>query len=212
MTLKHALQSIISGDEPVRFGTTIQAASSYLRGKKKAVQQAKKAEFNKKQEAEALKTFISETNLWFNKINLDGYVGEGAEQRVYEYSDSKYILKLNDSIFYNYWEDYFHSLLLHNYFFPHLAYELLGFYEEKETLYAVVKQIYVKATEQTNLEHVNEFLLSNGFKHKKNNDYFHPDLGIILEDLHDENVLSNNGVLHFIDTVFYLTEEFYKKE
>jgi hypothetical protein len=47
---------------------------------------------------------------------------------------------------------------------------------------------------------------------KKANDYFHPELGIILEDLHDENVLTEGGVLQFIDTVFYLTPLFYMKE
>jgi len=29
-------------------------------------------------------------------------------------------------------------------------------------------------------------------------------LGLIIEDLHDENVLTQNGVLYFIDTVFYI--------
>ena len=29
-------------------------------------------------------------------------------------------------------------------------------------------------------------------------------LGLILEDIHDENVLVNNDVLFFIDTVFYI--------
>jgi hypothetical protein len=33
-----------------------------------------------------------------------------------------------------------------------------------------------------------------------------------LQDLHDENVLTNNGVLYFIDTVFYLTPDFWKTE
>ena len=50
----------------------------------------------------------------------------------------------------------------------------------------------------------------NGFKNKKNNDYYHPEIGIIIEDLHDENVLSNEGVLQFIDTVIYLTDLFYE--
>ena len=45
---------------------------------------------------------------------------------------------------------------------------------------------------------------SNGFQKIRNNDYFNPELGIILEDLHDENVLKNNGILYFIDIVFYL--------
>ena len=34
------------------------------------------------------------------------------------------------------------------------------------------------------------------------------ELGIILEDLHDENVLTRNGLLYFIDTVFYLTAQY----
>ena len=45
---------------------------------------------------------------------------------------------------------------------------------------------------------------SNGFNNTKNNDYFNPTLGIILEDLHDENVLTQDGTLYFIDTVFYV--------
>ena len=42
------------------------------------------------------------------------------------------------------------------------------------------------------------------------NDYYNPELGIILEDLHDENVLFRNGIYHFIDTVFYTTDTFWK--
>lgn len=52
---------------------------------------------------------------------------------------------------------------------------------------------------------------ANGFENIKNSDYLNPDLGIILEDLHDENVLTENGILKFIDTVFYIQDTFYKK-
>jgi hypothetical protein len=76
-------------------------------------------------------------------------------------------------------------------------------------LFAVVKQPYVISTEPTNLENVKVFLAENGFINKKNNDYFNPELGIILEDLHDENVLTEHGALQFIDTVFYLTPSFF---
>jgi hypothetical protein len=51
---------------------------------------------------------------------------------------------------------------------------------------------------------IQEFLLANGFLLKKSNDYFNQEMGIILEDLHDENVLANQGALFFIDTIFYL--------
>lgn len=44
----------------------------------------------------------------------------------------------------------------------------------------------------------------------KKNDYRNDFLGIILEDLHDENVLVNNNLLFYIDTVFYLTPKFYE--
>ena len=108
------------------------------------------------------------------------------------------------------WSDYFDNLLIHNYFFPDTAYTLTGFLEDENKLFAVVKQSFVLYTENTNLGMVKNHLLANGFIHKKNNDYYHPVLGIILEDLHDENVLTNNGVLFFVDTVFYITEDFYK--
>lgn len=50
---------------------------------------------------------------------------------------------------------------------------------------------------------------SNGFINNRNHDYYNPDLGIILEDLHDENVLTNNNQLYFIDTVFYIKPELF---
>ena len=50
---------------------------------------------------------------------------------------------------------------------------------------------------------------NNGFEIIRNNDYRNPELGIILEDLHDENVLTKDGVLFFIDTVFYLEDDFW---
>jgi len=71
-------------------------------------------------------------------------------------------------------------------------------------MYAVVEQPFVKATEQTDLKVVKTFLENNGFLNKKNHDYYNEELGIILEDLHDENVLTQNGMLYFIDTVFYI--------
>lgn len=147
--------------------------------------------------------------MWIKEINSENYISQGAEQKVY-LNDGKSVLKLNDTIFYASWTDYFHNLLLNNYFFPDTAYELLGFYQEENTIYAVVKQAFIRATEKTNLAFVKEFMAANGFANTRNNDYYNSDLGIILEDLHDENVLTENGILQFIDTVFYLTDIFYE--
>ncbi|MCU0361703.1 MAG: hypothetical protein MUF75_13520 [Bacteroidia bacterium] len=192
MSLKHELQSIISGDVSVGNGKIIQAITGYLRRKKEAVQGTSKAKLNKEQETQVLIDYIEDQSFWYFGLDESKYIGEGAEQKVYEYSDPRFILKLNDSIFYEFWEDYLNSLLLHNYFFPHLAYELLGFHKS-DKLYAVVKQPFVRSTESTNLNNVKEFLFSNGFINRRANDYYHPGLGIIVEDLHDENVLTEDG-------------------
>lgn len=103
-------------------------------------------------------------------------------------------------------------MLLHNYFFADTAYELLGFIKEDNNLYAVVQQAFVLITEETDLNQVKSFLFTNGFVNTRSNDYYNPDLGIILEDLHDENVLTKNNILYFIDTVFYLTKDFWNIE
>lgn len=116
---------------------------------------------------------------------------------------------MNDAIYYSSWTDYFKNLILHNYFFADTAYKLLGFVKEQGILYAVVEQPFVEATAPTDLENVRIFLTENGFTNTRNNDYFNAELGIILEDLHDENVLTQNGMLYFIDTVFYLTGHFW---
>lgn len=88
---------------------------------------------------------------------------------------------------------------------------MLGFAKDEGVLFAVVQQKYVSITSVTNLSMVKDFLLENGFENNRNNDYIHREIGVILEDLHDENVLTQNDMLYFIDTVFYLTDSFWKK-
>jgi len=207
--LKHELHNVLSGKSQIRFGAIIQSIASYLNDGTETSSIIEDEKHFKKQEAKRLESYISEKNLWID-IDLSQYVSEGAEQKVY-LKDTKNVLKLNDSIYYNSWKDYLYNLLLHNYFFPDTAYDLIGFTKDNDILYAVVQQSYVSITANTDLKQVKEFLTLNGFENNRNNDYINPELGIILEDLHDENVLTRNEVLYFIDTVFYLTEAFWIK-
>ena len=202
--MKNEVQNIISGKSKVKHGTFIQTILNYLTRSEGTSAMDKNHKHFKVEETERLRKFIDNENLWINTINVDNYVSEGAEQKVY-LKDGTSVLKLNDAIYYLSWVDYLYNLLLNNYFFPDTAYNLLGFYLQNNNIFAVVEQQYVMANEKTNLELVKEFLESNGFQNTRNNDYFNPKLGIILEDLHDENVLTQNGVLYFIDTVFYIT-------
>lgn len=208
MNLRNELQDIISGISDQTGKNLIQAASYYLRKGKEASRNIKANELHTKEhEAEELKRWINSSDLWFKEHDATRYIARGAEQRVYLHLDERYVYKLNDTIFYSFWIDYFHSLLLHNYFFPSTQYELIGFLEEQKILYAVVKQPFIEITEPTDTLLTKSFLEANGFLLKKNNDYFNPALGLILEDLHDENVLTNQGVLFFIDTIFYIMND-----
>lgn len=148
--LHYELHNILSGKSEVRFGAAIQAVAHHLGNGKKTGAGIENEKHFKREEAEKLKKYIDENNLWINNIDFSQYVSEGAEQKVY-LKDSETVIKLNDSIYYSCWTEYFHNLLLHN-------------------------------------------------------------LGVILEDLHDENVLTQNNLLYFIDTVFYLTDKFWSKE
>lgn len=205
--LKNEIRNVLSGKSQVRFGATIQTIASYISNGAQTSAIIEREEQSKRQEAKKLEEYISENNLWVS-IDFTQYVSEGAEQKVY-LKDTESVLKLNDAIYYNSWKDYFFNLLLHNFFFPDTAYELIGFTKVNGVLYAVVQQPFVSITTTTDLEQVKEFMKQNGFQNNRNQDYINTELGIILEDLHDENVLTKNQVLYFIDTVFYLTESFW---
>ncbi len=196
--LKHELQSILSGKSQISHGTLIQAITHYLDRGTPTSPMAKEGQQNKAQETSKLIAYIEQNELWIQTIDFDKFVSAGAEQRVF-IQDERYVIKLNDTIYYASWRDYFCNLLLHNFFFPDTAYQFLGFFK--------VKQPFVRATHPTDLNKVKAFMEQNGFQNKRNHDYYNPKIGVILEDLHDENVLTQEGVLYFIDTVFYIQPE-----
>jgi len=209
VNIKHELQNIISGKGANSNENLINAVIRYLRRSQETSGMAETDECGKRKETEDLRKFIEQNNLWVTHINFDNYLSEGAEQRVF-ITDKQTVYKLNDSIYYASWLDYFHNLLLNNYYFPDTKYTLRGFYSnEDKIIYAQVEQPYVKATQPTQLENVKKFMEANGFENTRNHDYYNPYLGIILEDLHDENVLTQNDILYFIDTVFYIKPEIF---
>ena len=208
--IKNELQNIITGNGQIGDKNLIKTIQDVLRRNEKSIQISSQNKLVKSEEEIVLKHIIEAEDLTYKEeISESNYISEGAEQKVYRLDD-KYIIKLNDTIFYASWKDYFNSLLIHNYFFNSTKYELLGFKIINKKIFAVVKQRFVKADETVDLEQVKSFLKFNNFRNVRNNDYQNDELGLIFEDLHDENVLINNGILYFIDTIFYLTDNFYK--
>ncbi len=107
--MKHELQSIISGNGSVRNGEIIQSITSYLRREKNTISYSEEKKINKSQEERILIDFIDTKSLWYKEIDDSRYVGEGAEQKIYECNDKAYVFKLNDTIFYEFWEDYWYN-------------------------------------------------------------------------------------------------------
>ena len=154
--MKNDIQHILSGKSQVKHHHLIQTTCSYLKRSQGTSSMVKDQQQHKEEETKSLIQFAEDNKLWVENINIDLYVSEGAEQKVF-LKDGTSVLKLNDSIYYASWVDYFHNLLLNNLFFPDTAYELLGFYKNLDVLFAVVEQPFVKANEKTDLNFVKSF-------------------------------------------------------
>lgn len=159
----------------------------------------------KEEQHKLLISLAKENNFWLQKLPIDNtYFARGGEAKVYLANDGRNVIKINDAIYYNTWLDFLNSVLLHNSLFKDTIYKLIGFLEIEKKLFAVLEQPFVISTDPTDLLNVKTFLQHNGFKNTKRNDYYNEELGLILEDIHDENVITNSDVLFFIDTVFYI--------
>ena len=116
--LKNELRYIISGSGKKSQRNLIQAAANYIKKGKGTGSEIGTTKHSKSEEAQRLEGFIELHNLWYNQIDEQNYIFEGGEQRVYLDVDHKHVIKVNDSIYYSFWEDYFNSLLMHNHLFP----------------------------------------------------------------------------------------------
>lgn len=160
----------------------------------------------KEKQAGFLKSHAEQSDLWLVTLPPDSnYLTKGGEAKVYFAADQRHVIKINDAIYYATWTEYFISLVIHNLLFPNTAYSLLGFIDVDRSLCAMLQQPFIEG-EQAKLEDIKELLTFNGFTNTKRQDYYNKEFGLILEDMHDENVIANEDVLFFIDTVFYVME------
>ncbi len=206
---KHEIKNIISGNGGTWQAKAIKAAASNIGPGTQASAGSHGTQLEKWPQ-DGLRQYIENNNLWVPVSYFDRYLGSGAEHDVY-LLDSENVVKTNNLSFYaGSMADYFDNLLLHNYFFAATAYELVGFTQQENEIRPVVKQRFVEKTQDTDLHQVKKWLADNGFANTKNDDYHNAELGIILEDLHEDNVYTMDGILYFVDTVFYIKANTYK--
>ena len=81
--MNNEIQDVISGKSQVRHGTNIQAAINYLKTGERSSALDKTNKHFKREETERLKQYAENQCLWIKDIDLNNYVSEGAEQKVY---------------------------------------------------------------------------------------------------------------------------------
>lgn len=165
-------------------------------------------EWIKERQAAYLNQYATQHNCWIPPGDFGREFSYGGEARVYLAPGKRTVIKTNDGRYYATWQQYFTSILLHNALFPSTAYTLLGFaivpnFNKETVIHAVLQQPYIVSDRLVELDEVRTFIEHNDFVNVKDQDYRHVGLKLKLEDLHDENVLVQNDVLFFIDTVFY---------
>lgn len=139
-------------------GNLIQTTFLHLRAGQTSSRNLEKTEFvTKKDEISSLTSFADKNDCWYNDIKTENYIGEGAEQKVYLTDDGRFVIKINDTVFYDSWQSYFINLLIHNILFPSTAYRLLGFFQQNDDFYAVVRQPFIASTQPTDLDSLCDF-------------------------------------------------------
>lgn len=130
---------------------------------------------------------------------------EGAEHRVFAQAGRFY--KCNNLLYHGTWLEYFHRLVLHNWLFPDTALRFEGFILVDAVLQPVVSQKAIRGVRGATRGEVETEMRNMGFLRRRNDDYFSPTLQILVEDLHDENVLVDaDGDLFIFDPVIYLAK------
>jgi hypothetical protein len=161
----------------------------------------------KERQAVRLKEWAKLKECWIDhRPSASQYLTRGGESLVFQDTDKRHLIKLNNAVYYATWLEYLDSLAIHNIIFPDTAYTLMGFTESDGELYAVLRQPFILTQSQAELADIQSYLEHNGFEKTKRNDYRHAGLGLILEDMHDENVLVAEDLLFFVDTVFYIVD------
>lgn len=164
---------------------------------------------SKEEQAKFLKRYAKGNGLWIDQLPDESrFLARGGESKVYFEADTRSVIKMNDGIYYATWLEFFNSIVIHNLLFPNTAYSLIGFSDTEDTFFVLLKQPFVTSDDAVDLEDVKKLLAYNGFENKlrngiPTNNYYNKELGLILEDIHDENVIVNSNTLFFIDTVFY---------
>jgi hypothetical protein len=165
-------------------------------------------ELQKRQEA-SLRNWAQASGLILDAESFDrcweeqGRAGETEHDIYYDAASGRWF-KRNNLSYHLSWADYFDRVALQCYLFPEAPLRFEGFVETEAGLKPIVSQPDIPANRGATRSEVEAEMQRLGFVRVRGDDYERGD-GVVVEDLHDENVLvDQTGRLAFIDPVIYL--------
>lgn len=165
-----------------------------------------KEEFiGKKLENDAIIEYAKSNNLWVDDyISIYGNKAHayGVESDVYLSRDGKSVYKINNGIQHGTWLDFFNRIIAHNIYFPETKYEIVGYTQKDNKLAIILKQDVVEIIEAATDAQLEKDLTESLFIYNSRNNVKDVINGVILRDLHKENVVINNkGDVLYLDPI-----------
>jgi hypothetical protein len=204
----------ISQEDAENVTRGVQEASPTTEGAQRSERQLKKDQ-DQELEAYAKKTgtFIEDPKEAFGE-KLAG----GAEQDVYLSKNGDKVIKVNGLTNHGGWADFWDRLTLQKELFPSTAYKLIGFTKSGGRLSAISEQNRIIGTEVPRQELIQN-LAEKGFYqiHPEGspgqNQFYNPESGVRLSDVHSENVLKDaDGNIQYIDPMLDRENPFVDEE
>ncbi len=128
---------------------------------------------------------------------------EGGEHQVFQASGRFY--KRNNMAYHSGYLEYFHRVVLHNYLFVETAVHFEGLMWYDDLIQPVISQKAILADRGATRSEVEHEMKLRGFTRRNADNYISTAMGVLVEDLHDENVLVDaDGDLLIFDPVIYL--------
>ena len=163
----------------------------------------------REKQSEELESYAKENGIWVEdpfKTFGEKPHAKGAEAIVYLNPDGKTVTKINSGSVHGDWREFFERIAVHNSLFPEAAYTLKGFAKLSGDVSAVLEQPLIKADRAARYEEIKSDMALRGFKPTEymSSDYFNPETGVFVRDLHGKNVLYKDGNLFYIDGIIEL--------
>jgi len=156
--------------------------------------------------------YAIENGCWISmdsiKRDCKGFLGKGAENKVYLDNAGEYVIKIADYNAVNPFETPHgfinNRITLHNTIFPDTFYELIGFnFYEENKFYFVKKQLFIKGTKPTQ-EEIDKYMKERNFIAAEEESVYISD-DFVIHDLYPRNfVKDKNGELYCIDPIIHL--------